>query len=393
MKPLARAAERMPRSGIRQIMELAAGISGVIHLEVGEPESNTPDEIITAAFAAAREGYTKYTANAGFPTLREAIAVKLRTVNGLGVRADQVVVTPGAVCALSSAVFATINPGDEVLIPDPGWPNYISMVVLAGGIPVSYPLVRENGYLPSMIELQQLVTPSTKMILVNSPSNPTGAVFTEKVVRELVQFAVDHDLYVLSDEVYEAFVFDGDHVPFASYDSDGRVISVFGFSKTYAMTGWRLGYAVASPEVAALIGKLQEPLVSCASSVSQKGAEAALTLPPSAWQSVREIYRGRRDLIATILAPAGLLACVPQGAFYALVDLSGVGSDTNDLARQLLTEEQVATAPGETFGSRATGMVRISFAGSTKFLEEGCERIVRFAERYRNEPRLERASF
>jgi aspartate aminotransferase/aminotransferase len=299
------------------------------------------------------------------------------------VAADQVVVSPGAVCALASAVFATVDPGDEVLIPDPGWPNYVSMVCLAGGVPVRYPLPRVAGYLPAMDTLRSLVSPRTKLIFVNSPSNPTGAVYPEATVRELVEFGAEHDLYVLSDEVYEAFVFEGRHEPAARFDGDGRVISVFGFSKTYAMTGWRLGYAVASIEVATLMAKIQEPLVSCASSVAQKGAEAALTLPRAALQPLCDTYRGRRDRVVEILGPHGLLTAVPRGAFYALVDLSAVGRDSNAIARRLLTEERVASAPGETFGVEAAGMVRISLATATELLEEGCRRIVRFVERHR----------
>ena len=383
MKALATAPRQMPRSGIREVMELAAGLPDVIHLEVGEPDSNTPTPIIEAALEAARAGFTKYTANAGFRSLREALVVKLAVENGLRATPDEIVVTPGAVCALASAVFATVDPGDEVLIPDPGWPNYVSMVRLAGGVPVRYPLRRGNGYVPAVDDLEPLVSPRTKLAFLNSPANPTGAVYPEATMRALVDLAVAHDLYVLSDEVYEAFVFEGRHVPAARFDRDGRVISVFGFSKTYAMTGWRLGYAVASGEVAALLAKIQEPLVSCASAVTQKAAEAALRVPREGQEATCRAYRARRDRVVEILEPAGLLAAVPRGAFYALVDLSGLSRDSSALARELLLEERVAAAPGETFGTEAAGMIRISLAASEEALEEGCRRIVRFANRRR----------
>jgi aspartate aminotransferase/aminotransferase len=365
-------------------MELAAELRDVIHLEVGEPDSNTPDSIIGAALEAARRGHTKYTPNAGMRTLREGLSRKVEIENGLRVTPEQIVVTAGAVCALATAVFATVDPGDEVLIPDPGWPNYVSMVVLAGGVPVRYVLPRAGGYLPDVEALRTLVSPRTKLLFVNTPSNPTGAVYPEATVLALVEFAAEHDLYVLSDEVYEAFVFEGRHEPAARFDQDGRVITVFGFSKTYAMTGWRLGYAVASPEVATLMAKIQEPLVSCASSVAQKGAEAALAMPREARPALCETYRARRDRVVEILGSRGLLPVVPRGAFYALVDLSAVGPDSNTSARRLLTEERVATAPGETFGTEARGMVRISLATATEPLEEGCRRIVRFVERHRS---------
>jgi aspartate aminotransferase/aminotransferase len=380
MKPLAKAALAMPQSGIRRLMDLAAGRPDVIHLEVGEPDANTPEAIIEAAAAAARQGFTKYSPNAGFSSLRAAIVAKLAHDNGLTVGSDQVVVTPGAVAALAASVLAIIDPGDEVLLPDPGWPNYRSLVVLAGGVPVAYPLRREDGYMPDLDGIAALVTPRTKMILVNSPSNPCGTVFSPALVENLVRFAERHDLYLLSDEVYEAFVFEGEHVSPGVFDRDGRVIGVFGFSKTFAMTGWRLGYAVASREVAGLMAKIQSPLVSCSSSLSQKGAEAALALPASFAAVQRDDYRTRRDLVVRLLGGAGLLAAAPEGAFYALVDLSSISGDSEWLAETLLTEAGVATAPGETFGKEAAGMVRISFAASLAAIEEGCRRILGFVQ-------------
>ena len=383
MKPLSTAAGAMPRSGIREFMEIASQLEDVIHLEAGEPDFITPDAIIRAGFAAATEGFTKYTSNAGFPSLRAAIASKLREQNGLEAGPEQIVVTPGSVCALASAVLALANPGDEVLVPDPGWPNYINMVLLAGARPVLYPLRREHGYLPDLAELATLVSAKTKLIMLNNPCNPTGAVFPREVVEALASFAEQHDIYVLSDEIYEYMVFEGAHEPIAQFDTDGRVVTVFGFSKTYAMTGWRLGYAVAPPPIAQLIMRLQEPLVSCASAISQKAAEAALALPPAVTAAMRDAYRARRDSVIGILGPAGLLPFIPQGAFYALADLSRINSDTYALAHELLREERVATAPGETFGPSCAGLLRIAFTTELEQVEEGCRRIVRYATRAR----------
>jgi aspartate/methionine/tyrosine aminotransferase len=384
MKPLASIPSAMPRSGIREVMELAAEMVDVIHLEVGEPDVNTPDQIIDGACAAAKAGWTKYTSNAGYPSLRAAIVRKLATENGLTASADQVVVTAGAVGALATGVLAVIDPGDEVLVPDPGWPNYTSITLVAGGRPVVYPLRRDDGYLPDLAALRSLVTTRTKLLVINSPANPTGAVFPEPVVRALVEFAQEHDLYVLSDEVYEALVFEGEHVPAARFDRDGRVITVFGCSKTYAMTGWRLGYGVASPPIAELMAKLQEPLVSCASSVSQKAAEVALAMDQAPVRAMRDAYRARRDLVVAALGPR--LASVPAGALYALVDVSEAGRDSYAVVRSLLAEARVATAPGETFGASGAGIVRISIATSPDLLAEGCRRIVAFLDRQATHP-------
>jgi aspartate/methionine/tyrosine aminotransferase len=369
----------MPRSGIREVMELAAGMADVIHLEVGEPDFNTPDPIIDGAFEAARAGYTKYTPNAGYLSLREAIVRKLAADNGLTATPDQVVVTAGAVGALATGTLSVVDPGDEVLVPDPGWPNYTSIAVVAGGRPIPYPLRRERAFTPDFEALGRLVGPGTKLLVINSPGNPTGAVYPGSVVRALVDFAREHDLYVLSDEVYEALVFEGEHVPAARFDDDGRVISVFGCSKTYAMTGWRLGYGLASLPIAALMAKLQEPLISCASSVSQKAAEAALAMDQSPVAAMRDAYRARRDLVVAELG--GRLAAVPQGALYALVDVSAAGSDSYAVAKALLAHALVATAPGETFGTSGVGMVRISLGTSPELLVEGCRRIVAFLDR------------
>lgn len=379
MKPLSQRARSVTASGIRVIMELAARLPDVIHLEVGEPDVVTPQPIIEAAAAAARAGFTKYTAAAGLPSLRAALAEKLRLRNDLRAAPEQIVATPGSVFALASAVLAVVDPDDEVLIPDPGWPNYVGMLTVAGATPVRYPLVRAAGYQPDLPALAGLITPRTKALIVNSPSNPTGAVFPPATIRALVELASRHDLYVIADEVYEEFVYEGEHAPAARFDRDGRVISVFGFSKSYAMTGWRLGYAHAAPQIAESVARFAESFVSSASSLSQKAGEAALAGPQDVVARMRESYRRRRDIVVEILQPQGLLAATPHGAFYALVDLSSVSTDSMALSRTLLEDQRVATAPGESFGRLGAGMVRISFAAERAQVEEGCRRIVRFA--------------
>jgi aspartate/methionine/tyrosine aminotransferase len=380
MKPLADLATSIPRSGIREVMELASSMDNVIHLEVGEPDFATPEEIVEAAGEAARAGYTRYTPNAGFVSLRRAVAERLVAAGRSDVTYEHIVITPGAVCALATAVFATVNQGDEVLIPDPGWPNYRSMVMLCGAEPVPYELDRATGYMPRDGSLAAVASPRSKLLMTNSPANPTGAVFSRETARQLYEFASARDLYVVSDEVYESFVFDGRHESLAQFDTDGRVIVVSGFSKSFAMTGWRLGYAIAAPPIAVIMAKLMEPLVSCASSIAQKAGEAALRLPDERVGEMRRSYARRAVLVNDILGSVGLLMAVPRGAFYALVDVSAAGSNSNEIARDLLRTERVATAPGATFGAQAEATVRISLATEESVLVEGCRRIRRYLE-------------
>jgi aspartate aminotransferase/aminotransferase len=375
-----RRAGELGASGIAEMMRLAAQTPGAIRLEVGEPDQPTPPYIVAAAFEAARDGFTRYTPAPGLPSLREALARKITERNGLPTTPEQVIATSGSVFALSAAMLAALDPGDEALVPDPGWPNYWSALHLVGARAVGYPLVREAGYEPDLDALRRLVGPRTRVLVMNSPSNPTGAVFSPSTVRALVELAAERDLTVISDEVYEEFVYEGEHRSPAAFDRDGRVITIYGFSKTYAMTGWRLGYARATPPVAAAMARIAEAMTGCPPSVAQKAAEAALAGPRTEVDAMRARYRRHRDLAAATLGEAGLLAAVPRGAFYALVDLARVEEDSMTLARRLLYEQGVATAPGETFGPRARGMVRISLATEGAQLEEGCRRIIRFAQ-------------
>jgi len=380
-KPQSTLAQALPRSGIREVMDLARQMDDVIVLVVGEPSFNTADHIIDASAKAARAGTTKYTPNAGLPGLRAAVAERYSRKWGRTVSPGEVLVTAGAVNALAAIVAGIAEEGDEILVPDPGWPNYMAMIGLARAVPVRYAMKPENGYLPEVADLEALITPRTKAIIINNPSNPTGAVFPRETVRALVELADKHDLWLIADEVYEELIFAGEHVPAASFDSE-RVITVSGVSKTYAMTGWRIGWAITNPELVALCGKVQEALVSCPPAPSQAAAEAALRGPQDIVEVMRSAYQRRRDLVRQILEPVGLLPTIPEGAFYALVDLRGAGISSRDLSRQLLEEEHVAAAPGSTFGDVAEGMVRISLATADDDLAEGCRRIVNFAERH-----------
>ena len=375
MKPLATTPRQMRRSGIRMIMDLAWQVPDAIHLEVGQPDFDTPEHIIEAGCRAARSGFTKYTPNAGIPSLREAIVRKLKRRNGIEVTPDHVVATPGAVTAMATSLLTLTEAGEEVLIPDPGWPNYEMAARAIGAVPVRYPLDPNADFLPDFAALEGLVTERTKVLMTNTPSNPTGAVFPEAVVRRLVEFAGEYDLYLISDEVYEDIVFEGKHVSAAPFDRDGRVISVFGFSKSYAMTGWRLGYAVAPLPIAEVITKMQEPFVSCPVAISQKAAEAALEGPQDAVREMCAAYRRRRDAAVRILKEHDLFTYSPRGAFYLLMDISGCGKDSYTFAKDLLREKKVAVAPGGTFGEIGERYIRISLATAEEHVVEGLTRV------------------
>ena len=375
MKPLASNPSAMRRSGIREIMNIALEMRDVLHLEVGEPNFGTPQHIVDAARQAALEGFTKYTTNAGILSVRQAISEKLQRVNGFEAPPERIIITHGAVSGLMTASMALLDPGDEILLPDPGWPNTESMALAIGARPVRYPVPKERGFLPDVAEIDARVTPRTKALLINSPANPTGAVFPEGLVRELVALADRRDLWLISDECYDQLVYDGVHTSPARFDRDGRVISVFSFSKTYAMTGWRIGY-VAVPQTALdVMIKLQEPVLSCASSVSQKAAEAALRGPQDCVEEMRTSYHYRRDAALEVLRRNGLDAPTPHGAFYLMVDISSATDDTYDFAKRLLRTRGVALAPGEAFGPAGKGLVRVSLATDLPILEEGLRRL------------------
>jgi aspartate aminotransferase/aminotransferase len=327
------------------------------------------------------QGFTKYTANAGLLSLREQIASKLQRVNGLDVGVENVVVTTGAVGGLATALMAIVEPGEEVLIPDPAWPNFGMMATCSHVAPRLYPLSQDNGFRPEPKALDSLVTPRTKAIVINSPCNPTGAVFPSELIQGLVDFAQRHDLYLIADEVYEQLVFEAEHASPGRFDPDGRVVGVHSFSKTYAMTGWRVGYAVASEAVAGLIAKLQEPFFSCASSVSQKAAEAALAGPQDCVAEMRDAYREHRDLAMDLLDAAGLACIKPLGTFYTIVDITPFGMDSYTFAKRLLQEAGVAVAPGRTFGPSADGHIRVSLAPTAEEIREGLSRLASFVSK------------
>ncbi len=372
------------RSAIREVFDAANRVPDAIRLEIGEPSFRTPRFIVDAALAAAREGFTRYTPNGGYLGLREALAEKIERVDGYPVDPDSVVVTPGAMNALFSIYLALLEPGDEVLLPTPGFPNMDEMVRLLGGTPVFYRLERAAGFLPSPAEVEALVTAKTKAIFVNTPGNPTGAVFPAETVRDLAELAAARGLWLIADEVYDELILDDDvsHFSAAALVPEAPVVSVYSFSKIYAMTGWRLGYAAAPPELAAVLRKLQEPEVSCPSAISQKAAEAALRGPRDEIDAMRAAYRERRDRAVEVAATLGLGVFRTQGTFYMLIDVSGSGLTARDFTLRTLDDFRVAVAPGEVFGPGGEGLVRISFACEGDELAEGMTRIAKAIETY-----------
>jgi aspartate/methionine/tyrosine aminotransferase len=302
---------------------------------------------------------------------------KIAKVDGFEVDLDQVVVTPGGMNALSTTYMALLDPGDEVLLPTPGFPKMDQMVSLFGGVPVFYALTDQDGFLPDPDDLERLITAKTKVLFINTPSNPTGAVYPESLMEALVDLCQRRGLWLLSDEVYDELILDEDmaHTAAGRFDTDGRVVTVYSFSKVYAMTGWRVGYAVAPPDLATTLRTLQEPLLSCPSTVSQKAAEAALTGPRGPIDDMLHAYRRRRTAALDAASAAGIRAIRPQGTLYMLVDISSADRPSLDFALSLLDRRGVSVAPGSVFGPGGEAWVRVSLAADESEITEGLSRI------------------
>ena len=374
-KPVSQRASTMPRSAIREIMALAAGRDDVIHLEVGEPDFTTPSHIVEGACDALHQGWTKYTSNVGLPTLRHLVAERMSKRNHITIDSERIAITVGAVGALYTAVGMIADAGDKVLVPDPGWPPYSAMCHAMGIQTSLYKLRSETRYQPDFDEIEAMIGPDTKAIILNTPGNPTGAVFDQATMERFGQIADKTGLYLISDEIYEDIVFDGEHVSCAGLGLDDRVLVVSGVSKSYAMTGWRIGFLLCPPETIHLASVIQEPVVSCAPTVSQKAAEIALSGPQECVSEGREIFRRRRDIVTQVLGDADLLAMAPQGAFYALVRIRDRHTNSTEFAKALLRERGVATVPGLTFGPSCDDTVRIAFTASDADLRIGVERL------------------
>jgi len=374
--PLPPALERIPRSGIRVIMDRAWELGEPIHhLEVGEPRFATPQHIVTEFCRAAVSGSTRYTPNSGIAPLREACARKLASINNIHVEPDQILITVGAMQGLMSAVTGVVEPGDEILTPSPGWPNYQMLIISAGARAVSYELRKDFGYQPDPDQLESLITDRTKMIIVNTPSNPLGAMLSEEVIDQILAIAAQHGLWVLSDECYDQIAFDDGMISPASRPlGPEQTITVHSFSKTYAMTGFRLGYLSAPRRATALLTKLQESTVSCVNTPTQYAGIAALEGPQECLDEMVREYQARRDLAVDGARSLGLEPRVPAGAFYLWVELPEV-TDSLAFAEELLTTHRVAVAPGSTFGEPGAAAVRISLAAERETILAGLDAI------------------
>ena len=381
MKALSSTVRSIERSPIRFILDSAARFPDAIHLEIGQPDFPTPTHIIEAAVRAARHEYTGYTANSGMYELRQAVTVKLARENGIIAKPENVMVTIGAMQAVFSSMAVLLDHKDEILLPDPGYGNFYMASRLLYGAPVAYPTIPDEQFIPDFDALEALVNERTKALLVNSPSNPTGAVYSEEVLRACLDFCRRHDLYLISDETYDRLVFEGEHHSPAKWDDEGRVISVFTASKTYSMTGWRVGYAVATEEIVAAMTKIQEPIVSCVNTVAQHATIAALLGPQDCVQQMLAHYRRRRDLAVALARQHGLEISYPHGAFYVLVDIAEQPDGSMDFACKLLEAEHVAVAPGIAFGDLCDRYVRISLCAGEEALSEGLARLARYLHR------------
>ncbi len=358
---------------------LAAQGLDVISLAGGDPDFDTPSHIVEAVVEAIRQGHTHYVASSGLRGLRTAIADKLRAENGLAFDPEsEIIVTPGAKQALFAAIMATVDEGDEVLVLDPAWVSYVPCVQLASGAAVHVPLGAADGFRVTEAKLRQKLTPRSKLLILNSPSNPTGRTFTREELEAIATVALENDLLVLSDEIYEKILYDGhQHISVGSLpDMQDRTVVINGFSKAYAMTGWRLGYVAAREPLAKEILKVQQHSVTCASSFTQYAGIAALTGPQDAVSQMVEAYRKRRDIITDGLNSLPGVSChQPQGAFYAFPDVSATGMSSIEFADMLLSKARVAVTPGIAFGDSGEGHVRLSFANSTPLVEEAIERM------------------
>ena len=356
----------------------------IVHLEIGEPDFATPDNIIEAGISAMQNGYTHYTPASGIMEAREAVAGFVSRTLSTEVDPTEVVLVPGSKNVLLFTLLACIEPGDEVIPPDPGYPAYESQVNFIGGVPKLVTLREESGFRMDLDQLASLVTPKTRMLIINTPQNPTGGILTEEDVKFVCELAHKHDLLVVSDEIYSQLVYGFEHVsPLSQPGMRDRTVLMDGLSKSYAMTGWRLGYAVAPKALAAKLDQLMINSSSCAAGFTQMAAIEALSAPESehAVRRMVKVFQHRRDLVVDGLnAIPGIRCAKPQGSFYAFPNIQGTGFDERELADRLLTEAGVAVLPGTAFGAAGKGYIRLAYTQSEDELKNGLKRIGDFIE-------------
>ncbi|HMQ69358.1 MAG TPA: pyridoxal phosphate-dependent aminotransferase [Ignavibacteria bacterium] len=358
--------------------KLEAEGKSIIHLEIGEPDFPTPENICEAAIASIRAGDTHYTPSAGIPEMRNCIAKYINKTRGIEVHPDEVVMTPGAKPIMFFTILALVNEGDEVIYPNPGFPIYESMINFVGGKAIPLQLKEEMGFAFDVEDLKKLITPKTKMVIINTPQNPTGGILTESEIRQIADVLKDHpDIIILSDEIYSRLIFKGDHFSITQIPGfKERTIILDGFSKTYAMTGWRAGYGVMNIDLAAKISKLMTNSNSCTNTVVQKACIEAYEGPQDSVEKMKEEFMIRRDIIVEGLNSIKGFSCiVPNGAFYAFPNISKTGYTSKKLSDHILYNGGVASLAGTAFGAFGEGYLRFSYANSRENIQEAIKRI------------------
>ena len=381
---IANRVQQIPPSGIRRFFDIAATMDDVISLGIGEPDFVTPQAVLDAGVASLRAGHTHYTSNNGTIELRNGISRHLKRLYDVEYDpALEIVITVGVSEAMYLALTAILNPGDEVIVPQPCFVSYAAEVSLAGGTPVPIATRVENNFQVTAEEVERAITRHTKALLIGYPNNPTGAVLERETLEAIARVAQKHDILVISDEIYDRLVYGIEHVCFASLPGMWeRTILLGGFSKAYAMTGWRLGYAAAPPEILGAMKKIHQYTIMSAPTTAQEAALVALEQGEAAIEEMRQRYDRRRRLIVDGLNSIGLKCFEPRGAFYAFPSVRGSGMDDAEFAERLLDEERVAVIPGRAFGIGGAGYVRCSYATAYEKIEQALERIARFARRH-----------
>ena len=378
-------ADRMSLLGTETAFEVLAKANAleaqgkdIVHLEIGEPDFATPKNIIDAACLALNSGYTHYTPAPGIPEVRETIAQYIRSHKNVDASSAEVVIVPGGKPIMFFSIMATVNPGDEVIYPNPGFPIYESVIRFVGGTPIPIPLREENQFRLDVHELAKLITPKTKMLIINSPGNPTGGVLTSEDVQAIADLVRGKGILVLSDEIYDRIVY-GDTHPLSIASLPGMkdwTIILDGFSKTYAMTGWRLGYGVMHPEIAERIAQLMVNSNSCTSAFTQMAGMEALTGPQNQVDTMVAEFKRRRDIMVDGLNSISGVSCIlPEGSFYVFPNIKSFGKDCKDIADYLLNDAGVACLGGTAFGAYSEGYLRFSYANSVANIQKALERI------------------
>jgi len=384
--PISQRVSQIPPSGIRRFFDLLSSMEGVISLGVGEPDFVTPWHIREAAIYSIEKGYTMYTSNYGLPELREELARYLESRYGLHYNPDgELLITVGVSEGLDLAMRAILDPGDEVIVPDPSYVAYSPCAILAGGIPIPVPTSIENDFKLDASAVEAHVTEQTKAIMIGYPCNPTGAVMGREELAQIAEVARRHNLLVISDEVYSRLVYGVEHTCFASLPGmKERTILLGGFSKAYAMTGWRIGYAAARKDIIEAMMKIHQYVAMCAPIMGQMAAIKALKSGEEAVTEMVAEYDRRRRIIVKGLNDMGLTCFEPQGAFYAFPSVKSTGLSSEKFAEELLREEKVVVIPGSAFGECGEGYVRCCYATSLPEIEEALERMGRFVKRHRH---------